>query len=598
MSALEEVPLTPPPGVVKTESTRALEGRWSDTSNVRFVEGRPQKIGGWIKAFVDAVVGIPRALLAWRDRSFNPFMAVGTYIKLYVYDQNLARNDITPYRAQGTLSANPLSTTALSTTIGVHHVAHGLSVGDLIEIGGSSAIGGITPNITGVPVATIVDADNYTFLFTSQAVSTVAAGGGAAVTFKYEIPVGVEIGTFGYGWGVGGWGLGTWGTPRSSSTVQIEPRVWSLDHFGTLLLAAYNGGSIYQFDPTQSQPWPRATIVSADPGLPTNVRAMLVTNERFVVALLDGMQVAWASQGTISDWTPTSANTANIRTLTAGSKLVAGKTLGDFAFLVWSDAALFLFQYTGSTYIYSSRMVAENCGLLSPNAVVTAGGVAYWQGSDNFWMYDGTVRPIPNVENIRRWLFDQLNISQGYQCNATYNPKFGEIEFHVTVTGQTTPTIGVVYSISQQCWWPLYFGRVSGTHYTQGDTSPYFGWDDGFIYKHESGNDADGAALPYSMTLAPLGLSKGGRYNFNIEYLVNDFFGQIGNVTQTLTSYDRTDQGALETLVETIPPVNAEPVDCRIAGRYIGMTLSGDGIGCYARLGIPVAFVRRIGDKS
>ena len=51
----------------------------------------------------------------------------------------------------------------------------------------------------------------------------------------------------GYGWGVGPWGLGTWGTARSSSTISIEPRIWSLDHFGILLLAAYNGGSIYDF---------------------------------------------------------------------------------------------------------------------------------------------------------------------------------------------------------------------------------------------------------------------------------------------------------------------------------------------------------------
>ena len=269
MSALEELPIDPPPGVIKTDSARVIEGRWSDVINCRFVAKRPQKIGGWVKAFVAATMGVPRTLHAWRDRSFNAFVAVGTYIKLYVYDQNLVQNDITPYRAQGTLANNPLTTTAGSNIITEHHVAHGLSVGDLISIAGSTAVGGITPNITGVPVASVIDADNFTYLFTSPAVSG-ATGGGAAVTFKYEIPIGTEL-------GIGGWGLGTWGTARSSSTVQIEPRVWSLDHFGVILIAAYNGGSIYQFDPTQAQPWPRAVLISADPGLPTNVRAIFVT---------------------------------------------------------------------------------------------------------------------------------------------------------------------------------------------------------------------------------------------------------------------------------------------------------------------------------
>jgi hypothetical protein len=54
-------------------------------------------------------------------------MAVGTYKKLYVYDQNLAQNDITPYRATGTLGANPLTVTNGSAVVTVHHVAHGLS---------------------------------------------------------------------------------------------------------------------------------------------------------------------------------------------------------------------------------------------------------------------------------------------------------------------------------------------------------------------------------------------------------------------------------------------------------------------------------------
>lgn len=584
--------------MVKTESLRAIEGRWSDTVNARFVRGKPQKIGGWIKAFAQATTGIPRSLHAWRDRTFNAFMAVGTYIKLYVYDQNGVKNDITPYRSTGTL-ANALSTTALSTSILVHHVAHGVSVGDLIYISGATAIGGITPNVSGVPVSAIVDADNYRYDFSSPAVSTVANGGGAAIAYRYEVPVGVELGTFGYGWGVGGWGLGTWGTARSSSTISIEPRIWSLDNFGTLLLATYNGGTLYKFDPTQFQPWPRALIASSDPGMPTNMRAMLVTNERFVFALLDGMQVAWPSQGTIDDWTPTLTNTANIRTLTEGSKLVGGKILGEFIAMIWSDAAAYLFQYTGASYIYSSRMVGKNCGLLSPNACVSAGGVSYWMGSDNYWMYDGSVHPMPNVEDIRRWIFSQMNINQGYQCNATFNPKNDEIWFFITITGQNEPTLGLIYSIADQCWAPLYWGRTGGAQYTQGDTSPYFGDVSGFIYKHETGLDADDASLPYSMTMAPLGLSKGGRFNYNVEYLVNDFFEQVGDVTQTLTAYDRIDKTTtMETSTEVIAPTNSEPIDCRIAGRYISVMISGDGFGCYARLGIPVAFIRRMGDKS
>lgn len=599
MSELTELPISPPPGVVKTDSLRVIEGRWSDVINMRFKQRLPQKIGGWIKAFVTGTMGSPRSLHAWRDRAFNAYMAVGTYIKLYVYDQNLVQNDITPFRSTGTLGTNPLTVFIGSNVVQVAHTAHGLSQGDLIIIAGATAVGGITPNVSEVPVNTIIDANNYTYLFTSNATSN-ATGGGSAVTFKYEIPVGVELGTYGYGWGVGTWGTGTWGTAHSSSTVQIEPRVWSLDHFGTLLLAAYNGGTLYQFDPTQNQPWPRASLASSDPGMPANIRAMFVTPERFVFCLNDGMQVAWCSQGDPTTWTPATGNTANIRTLTEGSKLVGGKVLADFVSLVWTDAALYRFQYTGATYVYASSMVAKDCGLISPNAGITAGGIAYWMGQSNFWIYNGSVAPMPNVEDIRKWVFDQLDINMGYQCNSTYNPTFNEVWFFFTIVGQTTPTLGLIYSIDMQCWAPLYWGRVGGSHYTQGDTRPYFGDFSGFLYQHENTNDSDGVALPYSMTLAPYAMTKGGKYNMNVQYLVPDFQNQIGDITCTLTTWDRlTDAAALETETEIITQAPGQgTLDLRVAGRYIGLTFSCGSLGSYVRLGLPVAFIQPIGDRS
>jgi len=599
MARLDEFPIIIPPGVVKTDSLRMIEGRWQDVINMRFVAKLPQKIGGWLKAFVTATRGTPRTLHAWRDRAFNAYVAAGTFVDLYVYDPSLARNEITPFRSTGTLGNDPLTTTAGSKSIQVAHTTHGLAVGDQIYIQGATAVGGITPNLNDATVDTVIDANTYTYLFTSPAVSS-ATGGGAAVTFQYEVPIGVELGTYGYGWGVGGWGLGTWGTPRTLSTIYIEPRVWSLDHFGILLLASYNGGTIYQFDPTQSQPWPRAVVISVDAGLPTNVRAMFVTPERFVFALCDGMQVAWNSQGDLTTWTPAVGNTANIRTLTEGTKLVAGRVLADFVSLVWTDAALYRFQYTGASYIYASSMVAKDCGLIGPNACVTVGGIGYWQGQNNFWTFNGSVSPMPNVEDIRKWLFDQIDINMGYQCNAIYNPTFNEVWFFVTVTGQTNPTLGVIYSITEQCWAPLYWGRCGGTHFTQGDTRPLMA--DGvtdLIFQHENGLDADaGNILQYSMTLAPRGMSKGGARSILVEYMVNDFFQQIGDITQTTISYDRLDEAILDSHSENIPSVNSEPIDIRVSGRYIGVTWGANSLGSYVRLGLPVAFTRNLGSRS
>lgn len=596
MARLTPFPITPPPGVVLTESERVIEGRFIAASNVRFVRQRPQKIGGYLKAVSTPTSGVPRTLHAWRDLSFNSYLAAGTYRKLYVYDTNFAQNDITPFRATGTLGTNPFTTTNGSSIITVAHSGNGVNAGDTVIFAGATGFAGIAAGAFNTALIVITSTNTSYTVDCGTVANASTSGGGASVTYSYEIPVGVELGVYGLGWGAGGWGLGTWGTPRTSSTIYIEPRVWSLDHFGVLLLASYNGGTIYQFDPTAAQPWGRATSVDAT--APTDCRAMFVTPERFVFALRDGLNVSWPSQGTLNVWTPTATNTANTRTLTEGSKLVGGRVLSDFVSLVWTDAALYRFQYTGSTFVYNSSMVAKDCGLISPNAAVTIGGVAYWMGQNNFYMYNGAVQPMPNVEDIRKRVFDALNINCGYQCEAIYNPRFNEIWFFYTINGQTSPTLGLIYAIDDQVWTPLGFGRAGGTHLTQGDTRPYMATSDGNIYQHENGLDADGSPFPYSFQISPYAVNEG-QSNSMLEYLVMDFEDQAGNITVQLDAFDRlNDSTEIESETETVTPLDSGTIDCRIAGRYLGLTISGTGLGCYMRLGKPVAFTRTIGTRS
>lgn len=595
MAESTPLPIAPPPGVVMTESFRSAEGRWIASRNIRFVKGRPQKIGGNIRITSTPTSGQPRASHAWRDNLQNNYFAIGTYRKLYAYDQIWAQYDITPIRDSGTLGNNPFTTTNGSPIVSVADALHGVSPGDSITFTGATAVGGITPNGT-FTVLDVTSAGVYRFVFTSNATSG-ATGGGAAVDYSYEIPVGVEVGTYGYGYGVGGYGLGTYGTARTESTIFIEPRIWSLDHFGKLLMAAYNGGSIYLFDPTVPQPWGRAELISSDPGLPTDCRAMFVTPERFVFALCDGMLVKWCTQGDYEVWTPATGNTANIRTLTEGTKLVGGKVLSDFISLVWTDAAIYRFQYTGSTYVYNSSMIAKDCGLLSPGAAVTIGGVAYWMGQDTFWNYAGSVQPMPNVEDIRKYIFDNLDIGSGYQCNASYWPQHNEVVFFVTFDGESTPSVGVIYSIENQCWAPLDFGRVSGTHYTQGDTRPLMAASDGHVYQHEFGMDDNGVPLPYSLQLAPIAMAEGS-VHMDVESLIWDATGQIGDVTLTIDTYDfPTDTTFEDTETEVIAPTDTGAIDCRVAGRFIGILIEGNSAGCYFRWGKPVFFIKPSGKR-
>lgn len=595
MSQLIPQPITPPPGVVKTESSRIAEGRWIDSDKVRFVHGRPQKIGGWTKQTTTAASGLIHTMHNWRDLAANNYIAAGTYRKLYVYDTNFVINDVTPFRLTGTLGADPFTTTSGSPLVSVAHAGHGLVAGDTIIFTGATTFNGLTLNGTFI-VTAVTNANAYVFNAGANASGT-GSGGGAAVDYSYEINIGTELDAFGLGWGVGAWGLGTWGSAHSSSTIVIEARVWSLDHFGKILLATYNSGSIYTFDPTAAQPWPRAAIIATSP---TDTRALVVTPERFVFALRDLMILSSCSQGDYNDWTPSSSNTAFSRTLTEGSRLVAGRVLAPFVTLVWTDAALYMFQYTGSQFVYNSSLVATNCGLIGPNAAITTQGRAYWMGSDQLWTYNGSVVPMPNSEDVRHFVFPNLQINRKFETFAVYNPVYNEIYFGYCDQNSSgdSPNRYLLYSLTDEVYAVGTLTRVAGHNFTQGDTRPYFADSDGFIYLHENGNDDNVSALPWTLTLGPVAMQEG-MYNLNLEAILFDFFEQSGDVTATVNTYDRlNDATVMDTETETVVEGDNPYTEYRVNGRYLGLVLSQSSTGTYFRLGKPVAMLRRDGRRS
>jgi hypothetical protein len=473
-------------------------------------------------------------------------------------------------------------------------------------IGGAASMNGT------FTCATVVDTSHYTITTSTTARDTESYGGNA-VAYMYEISIGSELGAYGLGWGVGPWGLGTWGTARTGSGVFNEPRVWSLDHFGYILIATYNGGSLWFFDPTQNEPWGRALATymgSAVSGAPTNCRAMFISPERFVFTLCSQMVVNVSSQGDPTTWTPATTNTAFARTLQVGSKLVGGKVLAPMVSMVWSDAAAYLFQYTGSQFIYNSSMVGVDCGLIAPGAAVTVDGFAYWMSSDNFYWYNGVVQPIANVEDIRKYVFDALPVDLAFQTTAVYVPKYHEIWWFYSTTGSTNPTNYVIFHINDQVWSVgtadfysssgVTAGRASGSHFTQGDTSPVMAGADGYLYNHDpisENYDDNGSPLSSQITLSPYVLSEGtsseGIQSVDVEGLLLDFFEQSGEIDYEITTYDRlTDSAPMDSQDGTYPATNGGLTDVRVSGRYISFSLISNVLGGYFRLGRPAAFVR------
>lgn len=584
-------PLTPPPGVVLRGSDAVIEGRWKATQWVRFYDGKPEKRGGFLRLSDTLPEGYLRSLHAWRDLGFLRYIAAGTYKKLYVYEYNdFSQHDITPLAESGTLGSDPFTTTNGSNVVSVSDAAHGRRSGDTVSFSGASTFNNVTINGT-YTVLTVTNANTYTITAGTTANAT-GSGGGSSVLFEYEIGIGAEAGTFGVGYGVGRYGIGTYGTAREGSTLSIEPRVWSFDNFGENLLAAYNGGTIFEWDPDGLGAGTKASAIA---NAPDAVLSIFVTEERFVFALREDMVVSWCSQNDYNDWTPTETNTANSRRLQIGSRLIAGRALGNRISLIWTDTTVYAFQYTGSASVFSSRSLGKNCGLIAPNcAVVDARGAAYWMGANGFYVFNGAVQEIPNVNDIKSHVFDNIRRELAFLCFAHYDAKFEEINWYYVVEGQTVPTKYVTYHIKDQCWSSGDMSRVGACNFYYGETRPIYSAPDGYLYLHEYGyNDADGNAIEASIELAPYAL-RDGKDILDVDGFVADFPEQSGNLSIAFEGFDRLRQSAIDS--QTITVAESQDLkDLRICARHIGLSLTSNEADGYFRWGKPMALIKSNG---
>lgn len=672
------VPLTPLPGVCKSDSAYAnslkyvetngkgiFMGRYTDMAGCRFIANKPEKKGGWAPLTASTVQGVTRGMKDWRDYSQNIYAAYGTSKKLYVWHNSLSTLlNITPLRSvlTGSLSG-AITTTTSSTTVTITHTAHGLAsgdyvqlttaaayngvtvtgtffvtvtgpdaytiicsdaatgsgtgggttaysyyrvvlsspfttvsgsnivtvthtahgaiVGDTVIIAGASAVGGIT--LSGSYTVASTTSNTYTVLASSMASSSTTGGG--MPSLQYEINVGNTDTGFLVGYGLSGYGSGGYGEAATSSAYTLNARVWTLDSYGQQLIACPYKGVLYIWDPsTYASNNGRAYPLY---GSPTGVTAMVVTPERFVLALGQAgndLVVNWPVQTDYTNWTPLPTNTANSRTVQIGSYLIGGKAARDGTTLIFTNSCCYAFTYTGDTYIYDSTASGQNSGLISPQAACSYAGNVYWMGPTEFWCWNGTVAPLDS-NDIRDYVFKNLTQQQRFKCFAVSNTAKKEITFYYPANGNTEITNSVTWHIDQECW------SIDEKSRTSQIDALLFAYPlsadaDGNLWQEEYGLDANGAALDAYVTLSPMAISKGERRS-DIMGFMPDFERQTGDclLSVLLQTYPKDAVTALGPF--TINTQTTEQIlDLRESATFIGYKIESDAVGGDFRIGL------------
>lgn len=162
--------ILPRPGINTVATPTANEGGYSSCNLIRWRNGLPEKIGGWQSLYPLPVKGVARGLHAFADLNSIDYLAIGTNSNLEILAQGILY-DITPIAHTSDISPD-FSTTISSHSVKVTDATFSPNVGDYVNILVTVSVGGLL--LQGLyPVATVIDATNFTIIAVSMATSTV-----------------------------------------------------------------------------------------------------------------------------------------------------------------------------------------------------------------------------------------------------------------------------------------------------------------------------------------------------------------------------------------------------------------------------------------
>ncbi len=593
------------PGIDTENTQTGAEGRWTDGDKIRFRKGLPQKIGGWTKFSEAYYVGVGRALEQWFALDGSRYEALGTDRKVYVFASGTDQ-DITPIRATANL-VNAFTTTNTSANITISDTSHGATVGDFVTISSTSTtVGGIAAGTLDAEyeILSITNVDAYVISSSVTATSTV--GPTANCTVSYQLNVGPSVQTFGFGWGSGTWNAGTWNTPRTSSQIILDARLWSINNWGEDLIITQKDGGTYEWDTSAGMSGNRATAVA---NAPTNSTLSLVSTEtRHVVCMgtettigdtstQDKMFIRWSDQEDYNQWTPNVTNSAGSQRIAGGSEIRCARPAKG-TILVWTDTTMQSMSFIGPPFIFGFRQLGNDCGAVGLNSAIVIDDVAYWMSDGQFFRYAGAVQEIPC--SILNHVFDDINKVQYPQVYAAQNSNFSEVIWYYCSSSASQNDRYVIYNYLENSW---YYGTMDRSTYQDNGVelnplaTEYFpnsnististinGLTVGrsIIYAQESGVDADGAALQAFIQSGDGDIADGETFSF-INKVIPDFQNQTGNAVLTLSVKDYPNDTA--TVGETLTVSNTTGfLNTRIRGRQSNIKIENTAVGDNWRFG-------------
>jgi hypothetical protein len=326
----------------------------------------------------------------------------------------------------------------------------------------------------------------------------------------------------------------------------------------------------------------------------------------------DPMLIRWSDQESVVDWAPSITNQAGFVRLSHGTEIITAiQTRQEI--VVWTDSTIYSLQYLGPPYVWGVQLLGDNISILGQNSVAQASGVVYWMGTDKFYSYDGRVNTL-NCD-LRKYVYQDINLSQNQQCFASTNEGFNEVWFFYCSANSISVDRYVVYNYQEKIW---YYGTLGRTAWLDSGLRDYpiaatYNYN---IVNQEYGNDNDETGTPLAIDsyISSSEFDIGDGHNFGFVWRVLPdltFSGSSNSPTPqvTLTLYGMQNSGSgtntpvaanvsqLTGAQYTITEGFTGQVFTRLRGRQMIFKLGSNQLGTAWQLGAPRIDIRPDGRR-
>jgi hypothetical protein len=522
-----------------------------------------------------------------------------------------------------TALSSPFTCTSPGTTVTVTQTAHGLANGNSVYF---NSISGNVCGIASAPFikafsVNVVNANAYTFSTVIGGTTYITSDNGptgGGVLVSTPIPP------------VRGWGA------AADVGVTSQLRLWSNDNFGQDLMIAPRGGGIYYWTAANGL-GARAELLNtvstargfAGQFVPNTTNQILAgVIQRFAIAFgsnpydptdpdttFDPLLVRWSDQENPYEWVPAVTNQSGEYRLNVGSFIVCAESTRQ-EILVWSDAAIFSMQYLGPPYVWGFQLLQDNISIMSPNAAITVNNITYWMGIDKFFVYSGRVETLPC--SLWKYVFDDINLSQGYQVFAGSNERYSEIWWFYCSENSNTVDSYVIYNYVERVW---SYGTMNRTFWLDSPLRQYpmaaYPTDSRILYHEANVDDVSGLSpVPIEAFIQSSDFDIGDGHNFGFVWRILPditFNGSNSNEPKvTMTVRPRRNSGAPYGLADS-PDVQSDQnytgqrnydvqlfdgqVYTRLRGRQMAFRITSTDLGVAWQLGSPRIDIRPDGKR-